>query len=358
MARELLTRAAELGVEPWGVSFHVGSQQKDPAAWEAALAEAAGLFRDLEAVGIELGMVNLGGGFPTPYRTRGARRRGLRRRDHGGGAAPFRQPHPVPDRRARPRPGRQCRRDPDRGRADRREGRRRRRGPGSISTSASSAASPRPMDEAIQYPIVSAAPGDADAGDPGRPDLRQRRRALRAQRRTACPRTWRSATGSRSASTGAYTTTYAAVGVQRLRAVARLLHLSHRASGDTAMNLSTLPVAAAGGVPGASTSGRSRPRPAICPRWRRSTPSRSRPGSAASRTRCPTRPSSAAASPRSATAGLPAFVAARRCRPGAGLLLGAPVPAARGLRVDGRGFDPCRRATRAGTASAAPCSRR
>ena len=68
MARELLARAAVLGVEPWGVSFHVGSQQKNPAAWEAALAEAAGLFRDLEAVGVELGMVNLGGGFPTPYR--------------------------------------------------------------------------------------------------------------------------------------------------------------------------------------------------------------------------------------------------------------------------------------------------
>jgi ornithine decarboxylase len=69
MARDLLSRAAEMGVDPWGVSFHVGSQQKDPTAWEAALAEAAGLFRELEAVGVELGMVNLGGGFPTPYRT-------------------------------------------------------------------------------------------------------------------------------------------------------------------------------------------------------------------------------------------------------------------------------------------------
>ena len=68
MARDLLTRAADLGVEAWGVSFHVGSQQKDPTAWDAVLAEVAGLFRDLEAVGIELGMVNLGGGFPTPYR--------------------------------------------------------------------------------------------------------------------------------------------------------------------------------------------------------------------------------------------------------------------------------------------------
>ena len=69
MAADLLARARDLGVVPWGVSFHVGSQQKDPGQWDAALAECAVLFRDLDAVGIELGMVNLGGGFPTPYQT-------------------------------------------------------------------------------------------------------------------------------------------------------------------------------------------------------------------------------------------------------------------------------------------------
>ena len=53
MARRLLTRAADMGVLPWGVSFHVGSQQKNPAAWEAALAEAATLFGDLDAHGLE-----------------------------------------------------------------------------------------------------------------------------------------------------------------------------------------------------------------------------------------------------------------------------------------------------------------
>jgi ornithine decarboxylase len=68
MARDLLARAAGLGVVPWGVSFHVGSQQKDPETWDPALAEAAALFRDLEAIGVELGMVNLGGGFPAAYR--------------------------------------------------------------------------------------------------------------------------------------------------------------------------------------------------------------------------------------------------------------------------------------------------
>jgi ornithine decarboxylase len=68
MAAHLLRRAPDLGVVPWGVSFHVGSQQRDPAQWDKALADAADLFRDLEAVGVELGMVNLGGGFPVRYR--------------------------------------------------------------------------------------------------------------------------------------------------------------------------------------------------------------------------------------------------------------------------------------------------
>ena len=33
MARDLLAQARDVGVEPWGVSFHVGSQQKNPMAW-------------------------------------------------------------------------------------------------------------------------------------------------------------------------------------------------------------------------------------------------------------------------------------------------------------------------------------
>ena len=49
------------------MSFHVGSQQRDTGAWDKALESAAGIFRDLAAKGIELKMVNLGGGFPTKY---------------------------------------------------------------------------------------------------------------------------------------------------------------------------------------------------------------------------------------------------------------------------------------------------
>jgi ornithine decarboxylase len=68
MARELLLEAAQRDVIPHGVSFHVGSQQRDPAAWDTAVAEAARLFRDLEERGVRLTMLNIGGGFPTRYR--------------------------------------------------------------------------------------------------------------------------------------------------------------------------------------------------------------------------------------------------------------------------------------------------
>jgi ornithine decarboxylase len=68
MARDLLLQATAKGVVPFGVSFHVGSQQRDPNQWDAALAATAQLFRALEAEGVELKMVNLGGGFPTRYR--------------------------------------------------------------------------------------------------------------------------------------------------------------------------------------------------------------------------------------------------------------------------------------------------
>jgi ornithine decarboxylase len=68
MAKELLYAASKSGVVPHGVSFHVGSQQRDPGQWDIAIAEAAKLFHDLEARGVQLTMLNIGGGFPTKYR--------------------------------------------------------------------------------------------------------------------------------------------------------------------------------------------------------------------------------------------------------------------------------------------------
>ena len=67
-ARDLMIRAGELGLDPYGLSFHVGSQQMDTAAYEVAIGQVGMLFTDLRDAGVNLRMVNLGGGFPVRYR--------------------------------------------------------------------------------------------------------------------------------------------------------------------------------------------------------------------------------------------------------------------------------------------------
>ncbi|SCG40309.1 type III PLP-dependent enzyme [Micromonospora coxensis] len=67
MAVDLLTQAPRLGLRPVGVSFHVGSQQLDPGRWEPSVATAAWVSGELAAAGIELTMLNVGGGFPVEY---------------------------------------------------------------------------------------------------------------------------------------------------------------------------------------------------------------------------------------------------------------------------------------------------
>ena len=67
-AKHLMLRAGEMGLDPYGLSFHVGSQQTTTRAYEIAIAKAAMLFTDLTDAGVNLRMMNLGGGFPTRYR--------------------------------------------------------------------------------------------------------------------------------------------------------------------------------------------------------------------------------------------------------------------------------------------------
>ena len=67
MAVDVLEHAHRVGLEAYGVSFHVGSQQGNTQAWNGALASSARIFRTLAERGITLKMVNLGGGFPTKY---------------------------------------------------------------------------------------------------------------------------------------------------------------------------------------------------------------------------------------------------------------------------------------------------
>jgi ornithine decarboxylase len=69
MAFQLLRSAPALGLTPFGLSFHVGSQQTNPNAWEDPIAMAAHLFRRLQAENIRLNGLNLGGGFPAQYTT-------------------------------------------------------------------------------------------------------------------------------------------------------------------------------------------------------------------------------------------------------------------------------------------------
>ncbi len=68
MARDLMIRAQQMELDPYGISFHVGSQQTDGEQWEIAIARAAMVFSDLREAGIELKMINLGGGLPASYR--------------------------------------------------------------------------------------------------------------------------------------------------------------------------------------------------------------------------------------------------------------------------------------------------
>lgn len=67
MAPDILEAAHRAGLEAYGVSFHVGSQQANLGAWDGALATAAGVFRECATRGISLKMVNMGGGFPARY---------------------------------------------------------------------------------------------------------------------------------------------------------------------------------------------------------------------------------------------------------------------------------------------------
>ena len=66
-APDILEHAHRLGLIAHGISFHVGSQQHNVEAWDRALASTAAVFKTCAERGINLSMVNLGGGFPAKY---------------------------------------------------------------------------------------------------------------------------------------------------------------------------------------------------------------------------------------------------------------------------------------------------
>ena len=64
---KLILQAPEMGLVPYGISFHVGSQQRDIGQWDNAISTCKYLFDSARAEGVELKMINLGGGFPATY---------------------------------------------------------------------------------------------------------------------------------------------------------------------------------------------------------------------------------------------------------------------------------------------------
>ena len=68
MAEDLLIAAKRAGLKPYGISFHVGSQQINPRQWIAAIDTTASLFAGAARSGVNLEAINLGGGFPACYR--------------------------------------------------------------------------------------------------------------------------------------------------------------------------------------------------------------------------------------------------------------------------------------------------
>ena len=67
MAIDLVLLARELNLEPCGISFHVGSQQRDIGAWDSAIAKVRYIFDYLAGEGVKLSLINMGGGFPANY---------------------------------------------------------------------------------------------------------------------------------------------------------------------------------------------------------------------------------------------------------------------------------------------------
>jgi ornithine decarboxylase len=68
LARQLVKAAVRFGLEPYGLSFHTGSQQRDVGQWSSALTTIGHMMRSIrEDIHVDLKMVNMGGGLPANY---------------------------------------------------------------------------------------------------------------------------------------------------------------------------------------------------------------------------------------------------------------------------------------------------
>lgn len=63
----LLIHAKRVGLKPYGISFHVGSQAGDQTAWSKAILGLKPIIMDLGKKGIQIKVLNIGGGYPCKY---------------------------------------------------------------------------------------------------------------------------------------------------------------------------------------------------------------------------------------------------------------------------------------------------
>jgi ornithine decarboxylase len=66
-AREIIALAARLGADLAGVTFHVGSQCRNPENWRVALEKARSLFDVMAKAGLKPRLLNIGGGYPVRH---------------------------------------------------------------------------------------------------------------------------------------------------------------------------------------------------------------------------------------------------------------------------------------------------
>jgi ornithine decarboxylase len=66
-AREIIATAAKLGADLAGVTFHAGSQCRNPENWRVGIEKARALFDAMARAGLKPRMLDVGGGFPVRH---------------------------------------------------------------------------------------------------------------------------------------------------------------------------------------------------------------------------------------------------------------------------------------------------
>jgi ornithine decarboxylase len=65
--REIIATAAKLGADLAGVTFHVGSQCRNPENWRVGIEKARNLFDAMTKAGLKPRLLDIGGGFPVRH---------------------------------------------------------------------------------------------------------------------------------------------------------------------------------------------------------------------------------------------------------------------------------------------------